>query len=547
MGYVVRMPQLGMTMEEGMVVEWLVEGDETFEAGDPIVLIESEKTTNEIEAREPGVMLERYVDREQGVPPGTPIAFVGEPGESVPEGIEMGVEDEEEQGTNERIEGTVEKTLQDRARPSAEMKISPRAQSYATEHGIDQQMLFDLSGTGPDGAIVEADVIEFANAGAIETAGTGRDITDSRQLTSLRRSIAERMTQSATDVPQVTLNRSISMSAVVALKTRLAVDRDLDLSLTDFILKAVANAIDDHPEFNAIFEDATLHLADNVNIGIAVDIEGGLVTPVIHGVDQLELEEINRTRKQLVQRVQTGDFTMDDMADGTFTVTNLGHFGIDSFDPLLNVPEVAILGLGRLHENVDAEQMTFSLTFDHRAVDGADAARFLHTLAEELAHPTRLLTVNSTGSQGKQSSFIERSDELEGPRLVQASLEEGLAATLRTRRFEWLADEPEEAGGTDRAPTPVEQFLASLASCLTLTVEIVAERREISLEDVNVTVSAEPEHGSIERLVIDIEVVSDGDEADLHRVVKTAERGCPVSRLVDTGIERDVSITIRRG
>ncbi|MFC7239705.1 2-oxo acid dehydrogenase subunit E2 [Saliphagus sp. GCM10025317] len=569
MGYTVRMPQLGMTMEEGVVVEWSV-NDEEFESGDVVAVIESEKTANDVEAREGGVLLERFVDLDEPVEPGAPIAYVGEPGASVPDEILAELEGDDGEGDDEEpTDGEPATTTESAGGGAAlavEGKVSPRARTYARDNDldVDESALATLNGSGPDGAVVERDVIDAVEAGTLGEAGepavpdaptaTGRGIYEERQGSQLRRSVARQMATSAEQAPQVTLNRSASVESLLALKDRLSADRDLQVSLTDFLLKAVARTLRDHPEFNAVYEGGVHKLAANVNVGVAVDVDDGLVTPVLDQVDELDLAGINAARSELVDRVQSREFTMEDLSDGTFTVTNLGHFGVETFDPLLNVPEVAILGVGTITQQPTGDgdvepHIGLSLTFDHRAVDGADAAKFLETLADELEHPTRLLLLggaSSNESADRTGAFRERADELEGRRRTRTVSDGSMRGTVQSRRFEWDVDEPEDHGGDDTAPTPVEQFLGSLSSCLTLMIGSIAERRDVEIDQVEVEVDAEPDHDAIERLEVDITVTSPADESDVERVVQTAERACYVNRIVSDDLDQSMTITVEQ-
>lgn len=583
MGYAVRMPQLGMTMEEGVVVEWCYEEDESFEEGDVIAVVESEKTTNDVEAREDGTFVEQFVDPEEPVEPGAPIAYVGDPGDKVPEdvrveldndgsGLEVG--ESEAQATTTASVGDPAGVAGSSGGGAVAAKVSPRARSFARSNDLPEDELASLEGSGPSGAVVEADVVEAENAGRLgesrgelgtsvegETAVEGRGVYDRREGSRLRQAVADRMTLSAREAPQVTLNRRVSVGPLLNLKERLAQDRELDLSLSDFVLAAVAETMEEHPEFNAIYEDGVHKLARNVNIGVAVDSEDGLLTPVVKGAGQRTLSELAVERSRLVETVLAGEHTYDDLAEGTFTVTNLGHFGVETFDPIINPPQVAILGVGAVTEEYDPErgesrpQLALSLTFDHRPVDGADSARFLDALADALTHPTRLLTLTDDVDGGESpatnedaatpGSFAELDSPATEERAAAAASEDGMLATVRSRDFEWYADEPEDVGGDDTAPNPVEQFLGSLASCLSLMFRNMADRRDVPVDSIEVDVNASPKEGRIERLDVAVAVVSGADEDEVERVLQTAERACFVNQVVDDDIERSVSLTVQ--
>jgi pyruvate dehydrogenase E2 component (dihydrolipoamide acetyltransferase) len=567
------MPQLGMTMEEGFVVEWTIDDGEPFDEGDVIAIVESEKTTNDIEAREDGVLLDRFVKLEEAVGPGDPIAYVGQEGEEVPSDIEVETEAEDAKETAESsaADGASSDTdVEAAAAPATgteDVKISPRARTHAREHDIEEERLAELAGSGPDGAVVEADVAaatdeltgaaastepEIATAESEPTVGAspsvdGRGVYETRGESGLRRTIANRMTESA-KAPQVTLNQRVRVNALLNIKDRLESDRELDLSVTDFLLAAVTRALEKHPEFNGVYEDGTHKLAKHMNIGIAIDKEDGLITPVIKGAGQRTIAELRAERQRLVSLAQSGEYTMEDLSDGTFTITNLGHFSVESFDPILNPPEVAILGVNTIQSRYDpdtdetVQELGLSLTFDHRAIDGADGARFLETLDDMLTHPLRLITFGR--SQESNEPFLETGEGPEGDRIATAESDGSMQAAVQSRRFEWRADEPEEQGGDDTAPSPVEQFVGSLSSCLTLMIGHMAERREVELDEVNVTAQASPPEGRIDHIDVDVRVVSSASRDDVESVIEMAERACYVNQAIDDDIHREIDITV---
>jgi pyruvate dehydrogenase E2 component (dihydrolipoamide acetyltransferase) len=223
-----------------------------------------------------------------------------------------------------------------------------------------------------------------------ETDGPAKHtVVEERSLGPMRKTIANRLQESYQNAVHVTASRSVDAEAMVA-----AADSASDaVSITDVLLGALSKSLDAYPAFNATFEDGTHRIYEEHNVGIAVDIEAGLVAPVLADIGAKSRDEIATERRRLTTRVQEGDYEMSDLRGGTFTVTNLGVLGVDSFTPVINPPEVAILGVGRLSEQARPadddgvefrREMTLDLSFDHRVVDGADAARFLGTLAEHI-------------------------------------------------------------------------------------------------------------------------------------------------------------------
>lgn len=235
------------------------------------------------------------------------------------------------------------------------------------------------------------------SANTIRTDGGSdkRTVREERTLDKMRRTIADRLQESSQNAPHVTVTREADAEALLD-KAETAKQRlDIDVTLVDLLLCAVADTLSEHTAFNATFEDWTHRLYEEQNIGVAVDIDAGLVTPVLSDVGSKSLATIHEERQELVSRMQAGDYTMSDFRGGTFTVTNLGPLGVDSFTPIINPPEVAILGVGgiksRPHPDngdiVFRRQLPLDLSFDHRVVDGADAARFLDTLVEHIESP----------------------------------------------------------------------------------------------------------------------------------------------------------------
>lgn len=292
---------------------------------------------------------------------------------------------------------------------SVEVRASPRARNRADELGVD---VATVEGTGPKGSIVEADVERAATAGTGNESDRGprsgvdgdqgprtRTVRERREQSRMRSTISRRLGQSWREAPHVTVDRTADAEGLFAA-VEAARASGHDVSMTDVILRAVSETLAGHPEFNATFEDGIHTIYHEHNVGIAVDVADGLVTPVIPDVAGKSVDDIAAVRGHLTDLVRSGDHTADDLDGGTFTVSNLGVFGVDSFTPIINPPEVAILGINCVEERpVKGErggiefrrQIGFSLSFDHRVVDGADAARFLETLADHLSDAISLV------------------------------------------------------------------------------------------------------------------------------------------------------------
>ncbi|AGB36723.1 2-oxo acid dehydrogenase subunit E2 [Natronococcus occultus] len=597
MGYVIKMPKLGLEMERGELLGWAVEEGETIEEGELVAEVESEKSIGEIDAREDGVLRRTYLEPGESVPPGTPIGIVapadadigdleaeveaeledvdaGETpaatadadsgAEAATDGAtseaatgagaaadtgkvsprarkraeELGVELEGIEGTGYQgavTEDDVERAAETNEGVATAVQASPRARKRAEELGVD---LATVEGTGYQGSVTEDDVERAAES--VDDAG--RTLREERPFDGMRRTIASRLGESYREAVHVTTHREADAEALFAAADAANDVLDADVSVQDVLLLAVSAALEDHPAFNATFEDDTHRLWADHNLGVAVDIEQGLIAPVLRNVEKKSLETVARERRELVGAALEGEYTMDDLRGGTFTVTNLGVLGVESFDPVINPPQVAILGVDAVAERPTRDpddgvewrrHLPFDLSFDHRVVDGADAARFLETLIERVEEPWSLLPEDVDRADGTET-------EMPG-RTVTASNPEGMAGRIEAGSFEWSYDEPEDAGGSETGPTPVDVFLGGLAACLSLSVRFQAEKRDAAVGEIDVTTDAEPEHGAVEQLAATIRLESDADDDTLERIVDLGERGCHVSQLLREDLSLELS------
>jgi pyruvate dehydrogenase E2 component (dihydrolipoamide acetyltransferase) len=391
----VKLPRLGQGMESGTVVKWLKSEGEPVEKGEPLYELDTEKVTQEVEAEASGVLLKIAVP-EGEVPVGTTLAFIGEQGEAVstPDGAEM-VREPEAAAPDRVSNGRPAERSPNLQSPAGRVKASPLARRIARERGVD---IAAIEGTGPEGRIVAEDV-EGARAAPVTAAPVPSGEVERVELTSLRRTIARRLTE-AWQVPAFQLVVSADMTRANELLERLR-DRDPDLhvTVTDLLVKACAAALVRHRDVNVQYaEDALLRLP-HANVGIAVAAPKGLVVPVIPQAERRSLAEIAAARADLVGRAREGKLRREDLEDGTFTISNLGMFGVERFTAVLNPPQAAIIAVGATEERPVARDgevvvrplVTLTTTFDHRAVDGAPAAEFLQTVKELLEEPALAL------------------------------------------------------------------------------------------------------------------------------------------------------------
>jgi pyruvate dehydrogenase E2 component (dihydrolipoamide acetyltransferase) len=404
-------------MEEGTILQWLVSEGDHVEAGQPLVEVETDKANVTHEADEPGTILALSVAEGASVPVGAPIAVIGEPGEELPTPPSAQTLAAAGAPTQASAPASAPApTLAPAPAPTSapatpatstsragRTKASPLARRLAANLGVD---LAALAGSGPGGRVIRADV-ERAAAGANgggqtipAPAPSAKGDATTHDLTRLQRTVARRMAESRATIPDFELRCEVDMTAAVALRERLRQVADPAPSYNDFIVKAAALALREFPRVNASYRDGAVEAYSRINVGMAVAADEALVVPTIFDADRLSLGEIARKARELAGRVREGAISPAELAGGTFTVSNLGMFGTDSFSAVINPPQAAILAVGSLKpravvlENGElAARPTIILTLacDHRVLYGADGARFLARLRELLEGPDALV------------------------------------------------------------------------------------------------------------------------------------------------------------
>lgn len=417
----VKLPRLGQGMESGTIVKWLKGEGDPVEKGEPLYELDTDKVTQEVESDFSGVLLQIQVS-EGEAEVGRTVAVIGEQGEEVAarepaDSVAAEVDEEPaEEGTRapardeERERGRRASTSSEAGAPEdvaqaassrvdGRVKASPLARRIARERGIE---LASLSGTGPEGRIVAEDVERAAATPAptaAPLAAAAASEVEQRPLSSVRRTIARRLTAAWT-VPVFQLVVSVDMTqAQQLIASRRELEPDVRVTVTDLLTKVSAAALVQHPDVNVQFTDDALLVFPSVGIGLAVTAPQGLVVPVIRFAERLSLREIAAARADLVERAREGKLQRDDFEGGTFTISNLGMYGVEQFTAVLNPPQAAILAVGATEERPVARNgepvvrpiMTMSLTCDHRAVDGAPAADFLRTVKALLEQPALAL------------------------------------------------------------------------------------------------------------------------------------------------------------
>jgi pyruvate dehydrogenase E2 component (dihydrolipoamide acetyltransferase) len=426
------MPKLGLTMKEGKLGKWYKNENDEVKAGDKLFSIETDKITNDAEATDNGFLRKIIVQAGSIVPIMEPVAILAGKDEDIeeilaelnaaPEPVSNNQQHSKTEVKPEKVEGA-----------SGRVKISPAARKLAAENGIDIE---SIVGTGPGGRLVIEDIedaikrkkdIRTSPAAGKKAQSLGVDISniskdgrvmkedverayemgrlseyakqeDNKQpLTRMRQIISERMSKSSREIPSVNFTISVDMSAVKNLKDELK--PDFPATYTDIVTAIAARLLLRHPYLNSTLEEDGIILRNYVNMGVAVALEDGLLVPVIRNAHLKSIRQISEDIKDLSYRARVNTLTADEIQGGTFTITNIGMYGIEAFTPIINQPESAILGMNAIVETpvvldgcIQVKPIIkLSLTADHRTVDGAVAAQFLAKLKEYLEHPLRIL------------------------------------------------------------------------------------------------------------------------------------------------------------
>ncbi|HEX6701656.1 MAG TPA: dihydrolipoamide acetyltransferase family protein [Gaiellaceae bacterium] len=397
----IKLPRLGQGMESGTIVKWLKAEGDPVEKGEPLYELDTDKVTQEVEADASGVLLKIAI-AEGEVEVGKTIAVIGKEGEAVPEEAPAPAEKPKQAREPARAttppredEPDIASTAAEPSRDGGRIKASPLARRIARERGVE---LAQIQGTGPDGRIVAEDVERAAAAAPTAVAAPAPVAAEIERvpLTSLRKTIARRLTE-AWQAPAFQISMSADMSRALAIRARLVelAAGGTKPTISDLLTKVCAAALMRHRAVNATFTGDAIDLHPSANVGIAVASERGLVVPVIHGCERLSIQEIAAARADVVERARGGKLQSADLEDGTFTISNLGMYGVEQFVAVLNPPQAAILAVGAVEDRaaprdgavVVRPMMSMTLTCDHRSLDGAVAADFLRTVKTFLEEP----------------------------------------------------------------------------------------------------------------------------------------------------------------
>ncbi len=409
MAEVIRMPRLSDTMEEGIIIGWLKKVGDPISSGDILAEVETDKATMELESFHDGVLL--YISVEEGpVPVNDVLAVIGEKGEDYK--AILASEKENEAAPNPTPAATPSAASPQNGGPSVEVapqptmatesqriKSSPLAKSMAAQEGID---LATVTGTGEGGRIVKRDIENYSSRGSqpgaqinVPSAPAYGDIP----VTQMRKTIARRLSESKYSAPHFYLTMKMNMDKMAEARKLINANPDTKISFNDFIIKACAAALRQHPSINASWQGDTIRMNKDINIGVAVAVDEGLLVPVLFGTDRMGLKDISVQVGILAEKARNKKLQPQEMQGNTFTISNLGMFGIEEFTGIINLPDAALLAVGAITDELvmtDGEVhttkvMRVTLSCDHRVIDGATGAKFLNTLQQYLENPVAML------------------------------------------------------------------------------------------------------------------------------------------------------------
>ena len=415
----VQMPQLSDTMTEGTLIRWLVKVGDKVDVGDPLAEVETDKATMEMVAFDEGTIGAIYMDEGTKSPVGETLAVIIEEGEDVPDKpaasdqASSSDDDSESKEINdaeepEPIETETNESSSTDNSDGKRIKASPLAKKIAKSKGVD---LNKIKGSGPGGRIVKKDIV---TAGSMSTqpapstpaAKPKQKLTEEDQriaLSGMRSIIAQRLLESKTQIPHFYLNVEINAQPLMDFRKQAnsaAGEHDNKFTVNDFILKAVANAAASVPQVNASFDVDSIVQFGSVNLSVAIAVDDGLVTPVISGANKKSLLEISLAVKDLAERARSKKLSPDEFSGGTITVSNLGAYGVDNFDAIINPPQAAILSIGSIKNTpvvsdegniVPGLIMKVGMSCDHRVIDGAVGAEYLAELKKRIENPASML------------------------------------------------------------------------------------------------------------------------------------------------------------
>jgi pyruvate dehydrogenase E2 component (dihydrolipoamide acetyltransferase) len=527
MPVVIQMPKLGHAMTEGTVLQWHKGAGDTVTRGDLVLTVETDKAEVEVEAPASGVLARLTAAQGEVVQVGGELAVIAINGESIPAATAP-----TPPAPTSPIAAPQVTAAPAPAR-SSRVAASPRAKRIAAEAGVD---LGRISGSGPDGMITEDDVRRAAAASTAGPQGSAALMPARREkLTRIQAVGAKNLTQSWQQVPHFVQMVRVDMSRTLE-KRRAMSAGGAKTTITDLILAAVVQALRENPRINASYRDGEMLIYDRINLGIAVDTPSGLVVPVIRDAQTLDLGAISTRAAELAAKAREKKLLPQDLEECTFTVSNLGAYGVENGTPVIFAPQAALMFVGAIRDEVIAidgkpevrPAMQIAIAYDHRGIDGASAARFT----------TRVKQLLEDGAQAASGEETTEPAPFRKHEVRLSARGDNLKVEVNYGPMRWSLDGDDVAG-----PDPVSAFLGALGGCLLMSLRVAARVRKVSVGRASVHVQAN-EKGHVKEIQVQLEVESTLDDKQLHHLVEVAERGCHVRALIKPEI--DLQLTVRR-
>jgi pyruvate dehydrogenase complex dihydrolipoamide acetyltransferase long form len=541
MAVVIQMPKLGHTMTEGTVLRWHKHEGDAVREGDAILTVETDKAEVEVEAPSAGVLGKCVASEGQVVQVGGALGVITANGEALPADLAQApaVQAPARDADAARASATTSTPAAQHA-PSRRVVASPRAKRLAAQAGVD---LARIAGSGPDGMVTEDDVKRAAQQRATEpapspaapsapqAAAPGALAPSRREkLTRIQAVGARNLTASWQSVPHFVQMVRVDMSRALAARKALN-DNGGRLSVTDVILGATVQALKENPRINASYSDGEMLIYEQVNLGVAVDTPEGLVVPVVHDADRLDLATLSARVSDLAERARSRHLRPTDLEGATFTVSNLGAYGVENGTPVIFAPQSALMFAGAVRDEVFAidgapqvrPALHLAIAYDHRGIDGAMAAKFT-TRVKALLESAEFLGAGSA----EQAPARPREVTVE-------ALGDALRTEVRHGASAWRLS-AEDAS----APDPVTSFLGALGSCLLMSLRVGARVRKLNVGRASVTARAN-EKGHVKEIQVELKVETTEDDEKLHRLIEVAERGCHIRQLV----RDDVAVNLK--
>ncbi len=408
MAVAIKLPKMSDTMEEGVIVSWQVKVGDEVKSGDILAEVETDKATMDLDNYEKGTVLHLNAKEGEAIPVDSVIAIVGKKGEDFTDLLTATPEKKEEETSSEdastkEIESTSEvKSVAPTATPATSnnsdgrILASPLAKKMAEEKGFDIQQ---ISGTGEGGRIVKRDIENYTPSASTTSSFTGEESFTTVPVSQMRKTIARRLSESKFTAPHFYLTMEIRMDNAIAARKEMNQYSDVKISMNDLIIKATAGALQRHPKVNSSWLGDTIRLNQHIHIGVAMALEDGLLVPVVRFANGKSLSQISQEVKDYSVKAKSKKLQPSDWEGNTFTISNLGMFGIEEFTAIVNPPDACIMAVGAAKETVVVENgemkvgnvMKVTLSCDHRVVDGVVGSQFLQTFKELMENPVKLL------------------------------------------------------------------------------------------------------------------------------------------------------------